>query len=78
MSGREFTYRQVQSIKLKPVSVQLASEDEPTKMFIITITQKVDYPDAGWDKDEGGTVTTELTCFEEKNFEVKLCSRDPS
>tara|TARA_R110002020_G_scaffold419970_4_gene629106 strand:+ start:4443 stop:4679 length:237 start_codon:yes stop_codon:yes gene_type:complete len=78
MTGRDFSFRGVQSIKLESVSHQLASEDEPTKMFIITITQKVDYPDVGWNKDEGGTVTTEFTCFEEDDFEVKLCSRDPS
>ena len=77
MSGRDFRFRGVKSIKLEPVSVQLSEEEEPTKMFNIIITQKVDYPDVGWNK-EGGTVTTELTCFEEEDFEVKLCSRDPS
>ena len=78
MAGRESTFKHVKSIKLESVSVQLASEENPTKMFMITITQKVDYPDLGWNKDEGGTVTTEFTCFEEDDFEVKLCSRDPS
>ena len=78
MAGREGTFKDVKSIKLESVSVQLNSKDEPTKMFMITITQKVNFPDVGWEKDVGGTVTTEFTCFEAEDFEVKLCSRDSS
>jgi len=76
MAGRESTFKHVKSIKLESVSVQLANEENPTKMFMIIITQKVTYPDTGWEKDEGGTVTTEFTCFEEDDFEVKLCSSE--